>query len=114
MALLDPEVELHEEPDLPDARVWEGHEGVLAFFAEADSRWRQVSLDVDEIIEVGERTAIVTGTLHGIGAISGVSVKTPFAHLWEARGDKAIRIRFFFEKEKALAAACASVDSIRS
>jgi uncharacterized protein len=114
VAMLDPQVELHEEPDLPDARIWRGHDGVLAFFTEADSRWRQVGFELDQIVELGEQAAIVTGTLHGIGAISGVSVETPFAHLWEGRGGKVVRVRFFFDEEKALAAAGASVDSIRS
>jgi ketosteroid isomerase-like protein len=112
--MLDPEVELHEEPDLPDATVWRGPEGVLAFFAEADARWRQFSVEVDEVLELGEEAALVTGTLRGAGAISGACVETPFAHLWEARDGRAVRIRFFFEKEKALAAARASVDSTRS
>jgi ketosteroid isomerase-like protein len=114
LAMLDPAVELHEETELPDATVWKGREGVAAFFAETNSRWRQVRLDVDEIVEIGEETAIVTGILHGTGSISGASVQTPFAHLYEGRGGKAIRVRFFLDKEKALAAARASVDSTRS
>jgi ketosteroid isomerase-like protein len=114
LAMLDPAVELHEETDLPDARVWKGREGVAAFFAETNSRWRRVRLDVDGIVEIGEETAIVTGILHGTGSISGATVQTPFAHLYEGRGGKAIRVRFFLEKEKALAAARASVDSARS
>jgi ketosteroid isomerase-like protein len=114
LEMLDPAVELHEETDLPDARVWKGREGVAAFFAETNSRWRQVRLDVDEIVEIDEETAVVTGTLHGTGFISGASAETPFAHLYEGHGGKAIRVRFFLEKEKALAAGRASVDSIRS
>jgi ketosteroid isomerase-like protein len=114
LAMLDPAVELHEETELPDARVWKGREGVAAFFVETNSRWREVRLDVDEIVEIGEETAIVTGILHGTGSISGASAQTPFAHLYEGRGGKAIRVRFYLEKEKALAAARASVDSTRS
>jgi ketosteroid isomerase-like protein len=105
LAMLDPAVELHEEPDLPDARVWQGRDGVEAFFAETRSRWREVRLDVDEIVEITDDAAVVTGILHGTGSISGVSVETPFAHLYESRDGKAIRVRFFFEKQKALAAA---------
>jgi ketosteroid isomerase-like protein len=115
--LLDQEVELHEEPDLPDARIWHGREGVLAFFAEADARWREVGFELDEIVELGDQAAVVTGTLHGVGAMSGVGVETPFAHLWEGQDGKVTRVRFFFEKEKALAAARAGstqVDSARS
>jgi ketosteroid isomerase-like protein len=104
-ALVDPDVVLHEEPEIPDARVWNGPDGVAQYFQEGDERWETFELAVDQVVPVAEQVIVVTGVMRGRGSLSGADVESPFGHIYELENWRAKRITFYFDPEKALEAA---------
>jgi ketosteroid isomerase-like protein len=53
-ALLAPDVVLYEEPEIPDATVRNGPDGVAEYFADGVERWETFELEVDDVIHVAE------------------------------------------------------------
>jgi ketosteroid isomerase-like protein len=104
MSVLAPDVELHEEPELPDARVWHGPEGVATYFAEGTGLWQEFDLQVDEVTEVAEQVVVVMGVMRGSGGRSGAPVESSFGHVYELSDWKAARITFYLDRERALEA----------
>jgi ketosteroid isomerase-like protein len=105
LPLLRPDFELHEEPELPGGRVWHGPEGFRSYLTEAGARWTELTLELDEVTPVDESTFVVSGTMRGMGSMSGAGVDAHFAHVFELQQGLAMRIRMFFDREQALAAA---------
>jgi ketosteroid isomerase-like protein len=103
-ALLDPDVVLYEEPEIPDATMRHGPDGVAQYFQEGVERWQTFELGIDRIEVVGQ-VIVVTGMMRGRGGLSGADVESPFGHVYELEDWRAKRITFYFDPEKALEAA---------
>ncbi len=99
------QVELEEEPELPDSRVWRGHDGARDYFEETRSRWSELQMEPREFVEVGASTVVVVGVQRGVGSISGVEVESPFGHVYDLRGGRIAHVRFYLDPRKALEAA---------
>jgi ketosteroid isomerase-like protein len=103
--LLDADVEIDTEPDMPDHRRWHGHQGFMDYMDDIGEQWDDFQIDVDEFIDAGGKIVVV-GTQRGVGKRSGVGLdEWPFAGLYELRAGKVIRIRLFHSKTDALKAA---------
>jgi ketosteroid isomerase-like protein len=107
-ALLDPDVVLYEEPEIPDANVRHGPDGVAQYFQEAVERWQTFELEMDQVVQVTEQVIVVTGVMRGRGSLSGADVESRFGHIYELENWRAKRITFYFDPEKALEAARSS------
>lgn len=105
VSLQRPDFELHEEPELPGGRVWHGPEGFRSYMNEAGARWRELTVELDDVTEVDASTFVVSGTLRGTGLISGAGVDASFGHVVVLRDGMAVRMHMFFERERAIAAA---------
>jgi ketosteroid isomerase-like protein len=102
-ALLDPEVEVHEPPDLPGARVYHGHAGwqaQLDKFAEAFTDFAYERL---ECIDCGDEVVSVIRA-KGTATSSGIAGEITYAQVETWRAGRATSIRYFTSRADALKA----------
>ena len=74
IALCAPDVEVHENPDFPDASTYRGHDGVRAMLADWRESFASTRTSIDELTADGDTVTLV-GTYEGTGAVTGVPVK---------------------------------------
>jgi SnoaL-like protein len=107
-AIVDPSIEIHEEPDLPGGRVWSGYEGARAWRAELWDRWEAIEIEVDRWIESSD-VVVMLGKLKATGKGAGVTVDAPLGQVFEFTDGRFSRLRYFRSHEQALELA-ASLD----
>lgn len=107
LAFLDPAIEWDMSCSFPDGRVYHGHRGVRQFFADVAKLWREFRLEIDEIEELGAHgdQVLVIGWWCGRGRASDVPLRSRGAWLWDMEGQRARRMRFFFDVAQARRAA---------
>jgi len=100
---MDPEVVFDPTRVWPDARVYNGRDGVRQFFDRWLRGWEEYGHDVVEVLEAGDDVVIILHE-HGRARGSGIEVEHVFAQLWQLRDGKVTRWRAFPTKEEALEA----------
>ena len=85
------------EPD-----TYRGPDGVRRYFDSFYEAMDEIRVEPHDFIEVGE-VVVVPSTLHARGRTTGIEASLPATHVWQLRGEKAIRLRFFPELEQAMA-----------
>jgi ketosteroid isomerase-like protein len=101
LALMDPEVEMHDRPEIPDPRTYRGHEGVLTALGQNFETFDDVELLPEEIFDAGDRIVVFI-RLRGRGRVSGVPVEDRLAHLWTLRDGKAMSLQVYSDRAEAL------------
>ena len=97
----EPGVEIHDEPTMPDARVWRGHAGMREFIAELDQRWAEFNVHPERFVEAPTRLWL--SERNAGGKRSGVDLEAwPWAAVYELRECRFTRIRFFHDPADAL------------
>jgi ketosteroid isomerase-like protein len=76
VSMCDTDIEVHEEPELPDSRTWHGHEGARQYFAEGQARWSEFEAQPREFRVIGDATIVVLGVERGRGSLSGADVES--------------------------------------
>jgi uncharacterized protein len=104
LALLDPAVEVHDRPEIPDPQVYRGHEGVLASLQVSQDTFDQLSLVPEEYVDTGNQVVVVF-RFQGVGRGSGIEVDEQLAHRWSIRDGKGVRMDVHSSREQALRAA---------
>jgi ketosteroid isomerase-like protein len=99
-----PEIEFHEPPEQPGARVARGIDEVMAFLAEFESAWQSHRTEPLAIRAVAEDKVLLETLEHFVGR-DGMEVEAPFAGLYTFRDGKVLRWQAFWEKDRALEAA---------
>ena len=85
--------------------IYEGHEGLRAFFRERyQEAWAETVDELQEILEVGDQVISVV-TSGGRGRASGVEVERTHAGLWSFRDGLVTRVAWYSTREAALEAA---------
>jgi ketosteroid isomerase-like protein len=101
LALYHPEAELHHPLD---GSVYEGVDGVRAFFRDWHAAWRELlSNDVEEWIDAGD-DVIAAMRIRARGRSSGVTVERREWDVWTLRDGKLWRLRIFTSRAEALEA----------
>ena len=101
---LDPQIEWHVPPMLPEQTVYHGHEGVRALWQSMRDSFEDFHLAVEEIVEVGDRVMLLAA-MHGRGKGSGVEVQSPsFGWVWTLRDGKALRVEVYPTRAETLKA----------
>src|SRR3954454_9877370 len=59
LALLDPDIEVRERPEIPDPHVYRGYEGVVAALGANRAEFDEVDLVPKEFIELGDKVVLV-------------------------------------------------------
>jgi ketosteroid isomerase-like protein len=101
--LLAPDFALEEAAGLPDPEAYTGREAFIENMAKLEESFEELRMEPVEIVDLGEKV-IVLVSMSGRGQGSGVPVETTFAQLWSLRDGKAVSLRDFATKTKALEA----------
>jgi ketosteroid isomerase-like protein len=104
LALIDPEIELHDRPEIPDPQVYRGHEGVLTSLDVSRAEFTGLDVVPEEFLDAGDRVVVVF-RFQGTGRESGVPIDERLCHLWTIRDGKAVRVEVVSGREEALRAA---------
>jgi ketosteroid isomerase-like protein len=92
---LDPEIEWHVPPFVPEQTVYYGHEGVRALMQSMADSFDELHLEIEEMADAGERVMMLAAVC-GRGKESGVEVKTPsFGWVWTFRGEKVVLVEVY-------------------
>jgi len=101
--LIDPEVEVHDPPSLPDAEIRRGHEGLRAGLESVTDSFDGLVFEVEQIYDAGE-DVVVFVRMYARGKESGVDLDVSVAHLITLGNGKLVRIRAM-GREEAMEAA---------
>jgi ketosteroid isomerase-like protein len=104
MELLDPNIEIRERPESPDARTYLGHEGVVASLRQSTETFRDLEFHPERFFDAGDRVVVIV-RMRGRGKESGVPVEDRLAHLWTVRAGKAVELQAYTDPGEALEAA---------
>jgi ketosteroid isomerase-like protein len=100
----DPEVEWIEDRGRADGRVYRGHEGVYASFAQWLENFDEYGFEVERMSDHGDRV-LVEGVEHGRGRVSAAEVSARIYAVVTFRAGKVLRYEEFYEERDAIAAA---------
>ena len=103
LALLHPEIVLHDRPEAPDPQVYHGHDGVLRSLGDSRETFEGLDVAPEEFIDAGEHVVVVFRFV-GKGRESGVPIDERLAHLWTIHDGKAVRMAVHSSREDALGA----------
>jgi ketosteroid isomerase-like protein len=102
LAQADPEIEIVEPPDLPEARTYRGHEGLIQSIRNWAGEWEEFHVDVERVIDAGHERVIAFVRHHGKS--SGAPVESRWVNLHTGRNGKGIRWEMFSTLDDAFAA----------
>jgi uncharacterized protein len=101
---LDPEVEWHVPPIVPEKTVYRGHHGVKELLQSMQDSFDNFQIAVEEIVDAGDRV-MVLAALRGRGKASGIEVETPsFGWVWTLREGKTVLVEVYPNRAETLEA----------
>ena len=100
---LDAEAEIVDF-DIPDAGVYHGHDGYLAWLAGWDEGWDSWRVEDIEIRPAGDDQVIALFRMIARGE-SGIEIERPDAVVYRLQGGKIMRMEYFNDQLQALEAA---------
>jgi ketosteroid isomerase-like protein len=103
--VMDPEVELRNPPDFPLRGPFYGHDGVRQWASEIWEVFASFHNEIEEIIEVDDRTLISVQRTRGRMRHTQLSGDTEWATVWRFRNGKVWRGDGYRTKDEALKAA---------
>jgi ketosteroid isomerase-like protein len=104
VALCDEDFRLDMSDRVLNPSVYEGHDGIRAFYAEVLDIWESFTW---EPIELHELDNLVVAVLHstGKGRSSGLELDRRSAMLWRVDNERALSLTFYRDPDEALATA---------
>jgi uncharacterized protein len=103
LELMDPEIEAHDPPEMPDAAIHRGHEAVRRDWEQTAELLDDFSIEVEKYIDAGDELVVYL-IYRGRGRESGAEVEARMAHIWTIREGKSIRLRQYLDRSDALEA----------
>jgi ketosteroid isomerase-like protein len=109
VALCDEDFRLDMSDRVLNPSVYEGHDGIRAFYAEVLDIWESFTWEPIELHEVDD---LVVAVLHstGKGRGSGLELDRRSAMLWRVDRERALSLTFYREPDAALASARGKAD----
>jgi ketosteroid isomerase-like protein len=105
LAMLHPDVEVHDF-DMPDAGgIYRGHEGYRAWVMQWLESWESTRVEDPEFRAAGPDGVLVLFRLIAKGAHSGLELERDDAVIYRFRGGKIARIQYYNDQGRALMAA---------
>jgi hypothetical protein len=101
---LDPDVELHERPELPDAKVYRGPAEVKEFWRKTQEVFAEVHWHPLEFVDLGHAVVAVT-KITAVGRGSDVPAELDETDVFWFRNGLITRMKGYATKEEALEAA---------
>jgi ketosteroid isomerase-like protein len=109
VAVCDPDFRLDMSDRVLNPFVYEGHDGIRAFYAEVLDIWESFTW---EPIELDELDDLVVAGLHsrGKGRGSGLELDRRSSMLWRVDNQRALSLTFYRDPDAALATAQGKAD----
>jgi ketosteroid isomerase-like protein len=104
LGCFDPEVEVREDPSVPDAGGYHGHGGLLQWMHVMESNWDEFHVSAERLVESGD-DVVALHSVTGRGRESGVEVNGRFASIFTLRDGRVVRWTIFAGWGPALEAA---------
>ena len=101
-AILDPDVEFHEDPSFPEAGVYRGSDRVREYLTSFTDSFDEVTFKTEDFIDLGEGRVLALLTLTTRGKGSGAKVESRPGWLYEVRDGRVIRIDAWLDRDTAL------------
>jgi ketosteroid isomerase-like protein len=98
-----PEVELRWSRSGPEARVYQGRDGLIQAFREWSEAFSEYYIEPLDFIEVGDRV-VVPNRQWGIGSTSGIPVEDEVTWVYEIRDNQMARLDEYDTLDEALEA----------
>jgi ketosteroid isomerase-like protein len=99
----DPAVEVLEDPSIPDAGRYDGHDGLRRWMHVMDRNWENFSVDGERFIERDEDVAVLH-RVYGRGRSSGVAIEGQFGSVFTLSEARVVRWVIFSSWSQTLAA----------
>ena len=96
-------VEVHDVPQMPDARVHVGHTGWRAQIERFNEAFTDLSYELLESIDCGDNVVSVVHA-SGTATSSGIPGETTYAQVETWRDGRVVSMRYFMSKDDALEA----------
>jgi ketosteroid isomerase-like protein len=107
IALCDPSFRLDMSDRVFNPAVYEGHDGIRAFYAEVMDVWESFTW---EVTEIEEHDGLIVAFLESIGKArgSGLELDRRSAMVWRVEAGRAMSLTFYRDTAEAVAAAGSS------
>ena len=102
-ARLDPGFELHERPELPDAKVYRGPEAAKEFWRKTQQLFAEIRWEPQGFTDLGN-AVVVEARVVGVGRGSDVPIETDETDVFWFRDGMIVRLQGFGTKADALEA----------
>jgi ketosteroid isomerase-like protein len=103
LALIHPDIEWHEPPDMPDQTIAHGREAALKALQTWFATWSTYENELRAVQEAGERV-LVEYRQRMVGAGSSVAVESDLFQVWTVRDGLAVRMEMYTDRAQAVAA----------
>lgn len=100
LPLLDENLTLTIDPDIPDGGAYEGTDGVRDYMSRFLEPWESLTIAAESFEAAGD-TVLVKVRQAGIGRGSGAPVELEYFQLWTFRGAKVARLEVIMSEERA-------------
>lgn len=98
-----PDVELHERPDLPDAKVYRGRDETKEFWRKTQELFAEIHWEPREFIDLGD-VVVVDATIVAVGRGSDVPIEGEETNVFWFRDGAIVRLAAFPTREEAMEA----------
>jgi len=103
--IVDPEIELEDHRELPDAGSYKGHQGLLEAVANQARVWDDWRLIPERFVAARDDTVVVLHKQAGRSKATGLNLEAPYAHVWTIHGGLAVQLRTYGSWQEGLQAA---------
>jgi ketosteroid isomerase-like protein len=104
LELLDPEVEFHEDPTFPEAKVYRGRDELLRNFREFTESFEYYRFEIEDVRDAGDGKVIAVLREQARGRVSGVKVDRRSGWVSAFRDGRALSFEIYLDPADALKA----------
>ena len=102
--LFDPEVEFHEDPKFPEAKVYRGRDAVVDNFREFTASFDGYRFEIEDVRDAGGDRVLAVLHEHARGRASGLEVNRRSGWVMTFRAGKLLRSEIYLDPADAFEA----------
>jgi uncharacterized protein len=104
LGCFDPDVSVREDPFIPDAGEYRGHEGLMRWMRIMERNWEEFHVEGEDFIQSGD-DVVTRVRVWGRGRGSGADVDQRFGSIFTVRDGRVVQWTIFGRWDDALRAA---------
>jgi ketosteroid isomerase-like protein len=96
-----------DESNLPARRpgIYRGHDGILKLGQQNAELWKEIRVDIDDLVDVGAEIVVAFVRVRGRGKNTGEEVELAMSQVWTVRDGKGVRVKLYLDRHQAMEAA---------